>query len=76
MFKFHNQEEGSKNHFTAGECCSLPSDTLKGYGPTQQSTWELNWLQACQESWSCAAELSACLTASTGLNVWLKQDLD
>lgn len=39
--KFHNQEEGSKNHFTAGERSSLPSDTPKGYGPTQQSTWEL-----------------------------------
>lgn len=74
--KFHNQETGEQNHFTAGGVFLTPQWYTEGLWP--DTTKHLEAVLGFKHASSSVApvESLACLTASTGLNVWLKQDLD
>ena len=74
--KFRNQEKGEQNHFTAGGVFPTPQWYTEGLWPdtTKHSEAVLSFKHA--SSSVAPVELLACLTASTCLNVWLKQGLD
>lgn len=73
--KFHNQEKGEQNHFAAGESLTPPQYT-EGLWPDTTKHFEAVLSFKHASSSSVPMELLACLTASTRLKVWLKQDLD
>lgn len=75
-YKFHNQEKGERSHFTAGGVFLTHQWYTEGLWPdtTKHSEAVLSFKHA--SSSAAPVESLACLTASTRLNVWLKQDLD